>query len=214
MPKNSRPMSFKARLLSRRLNRRYGLPSIALDELAAGEPELAVDLRNWNKDTGAGNLFDTFTLAVVAKVLKPKRVFEIGTGDGRAASVFSGNSPEDARVFTLDPDFPDNPVKGSVFHGQPEAAKIAQLTGRSDTFDFSEYNGSVDLVYVDGGHEYEDVVHDCGVAERLLGDRGWILWDDFSIAFPGVMRALHEWGGSRGARVIAGTDIVVYRKEA
>ncbi len=46
---------------------------------------------------------------------------------------------------------------GSLFAGQEAAARITQLLGDSLSFDFSPWFNSIDLVLIDGGHEYEVV---------------------------------------------------------
>jgi predicted O-methyltransferase YrrM len=149
----------------------------------------------------------------LVKTYNPKRIFEIGTFNGRTTLNLALNSRPDAEVFTLDlpdgkagmsgPDV-ERPVAkcerqtatGRLFleSNFPEAKKIVQLFGDSTAFDFSPYYGNIDFVFVDGSHEYEYVKKDTNTAFELLKDgRGVIVWHDYGYVFPGVVKALNEF---------------------
>ncbi len=137
-------------------------------------------------------------LAIITRVLAPKRIFEIGTYRGRTALNFALNSPADCEVLTLD--LPEggfttsdhkadkqiamSRVKhvGCEFKNHPLSSKIRQLWGDSMTFAFSPFDSTVDLVFIDGAHHYEAVVSDIRNALKLLSnsERSAIVWHDFS----------------------------------
>ena len=48
---------------------------------------------------------------------------------------------------------------------------------------------SVDLVFVDGGHRFEDVIVDLICAVRLLRAGGALVIDDVNPSLPGVLQA-------------------------
>jgi predicted O-methyltransferase YrrM len=161
-----------------------------------------------------GNLTTKEVIVInhLVKTYDPKRIFEIGTFNGRTTLNLALNSRPDTEVFTLDllderadrsePDVerPIGKYKRQTDVGRlflesdfPEAKKIVQLFGDSAAFDFSPYYGNIDFVFVDGSHEYEYVRKDTDTALMLLRDRkGVIVWHDYDYVFPGVVKALNE----------------------
>lgn len=129
----------------------------------------------------------------------------------RSSLLVSENTPDSTRLFTLEPFYPKDPVKGSVFRSEPEAQKIQQLSGYSNRFDFRASHNKVDLVFVDGGHEFVDVMNDTAVAFRLISPGGWILWHDVATDFPGVVAALEQNDKADLIRLIWGTRYGIYR---
>jgi predicted O-methyltransferase YrrM len=54
------------------------------------------------------------------------------------------------------------------------------------------WSDPISLLYIDGGHKYEEVLQDIdGFAPHVVSG-GVILFDDYSEAFPGLMRAVNE----------------------
>jgi predicted O-methyltransferase YrrM len=140
---------------------------------------------------------DIARLAFITQIVKPKKVFEIGTFRGRTALNFALNSPPDCTVYTLDlppeektvgiarASFADRNVisksrPGLDYEGKDVAGKIRQLYGNSQTFDFTPFHGEMDLVYVDGAHDYEAVLSDTMAALRMLKPDGILVWDDLA----------------------------------
>jgi predicted O-methyltransferase YrrM len=137
-------------------------------------------------------------MAIMTRLLAPRRIFEIGTFRGRTALNFALNSPPECEVFTLDiplenksaivhkaDQFVSSVVTGDVgsyFKGHAVSGKIQQLWGDSTRFDYTPYAGKMDLVFVDGAHHYEAVVSDTQNAIKLLTPSGpaAIIWHDFS----------------------------------
>jgi hypothetical protein len=159
----------------------------------------------WNMDP-----LERFCVGALAQLLRPESIFEIGTFDGATTLLLARSAP-DARVFTLDfppeeyrtahevgwstppTDFSDPHEEiGFKFRGTPEGERITQLLGDSRTFDFSDYHGQVQLVVVDGGHEYDCARSDSENALRMAGANGVVVWDDYHPTWPGVIRAVDE----------------------
>jgi len=68
---------------------------------------------------------------------------------------------------------------------------------------FFEYHHLVpDLVYVDGAHEYAEVLADISAWWKLLRIGGILLGDDF--AWPGVKKAAEEFAQSVNATLVTG----------
>jgi len=142
-------------------------------------------------------LDDLVRLALVTKIVAPKTIFEIGTFRGRTALNFALNSPPDCIIYTLDlpPEAKQAAMQRAFAHdaniirastpgvdyaGKDVSAKIVQLYGNSLEFDFSTYLGKMDMVYVDGAHDYEAVRIDTINAMKMIKPGGVVLWDDFA----------------------------------
>lgn len=169
--------------------------------------------------------YEQYALGVMAKLIQPRRVFEIGTFDGATTLLIARCAP-DAEILTLDLPPESAAVAtltaeaanieagevGVKFRDSPEAARITQLYGDSRTFDFTPWHGSVDLVVVDGGHEYDVAASDTRSAHRLLTRGGAIVWDDYMPYWPGVVQAVEE--SNLAVFHLARTDLAVYRSTA
>ena len=159
-------------------------------------------------DYVAGSMWDLLAVCMIARHRSPKVCFEIGTGHGRTTHHLALNTPSDAKIYTLDISTAE--VVGCVFRGKVSSDKIQQLTCNSSSFDFSRWAGHIDLVVVDGDHSYEGVRSDTARAFTLLAPGGCILWDDFTPAWPGVVKALRGHERARSFRRIAGTKWVIF----
>jgi hypothetical protein len=91
---------------------------------------------------------------------------------------------------------------GSRFKGAPEADRITQLFGDSRTFDYTDYLGQMQLVVIDGSHEYECVANDTANALRLVDSTGVIVWDDYDPQWSDVVRAVDGMSAREGRTVI------------
>ena len=103
---------------------RCNLRQIEIEELFPFEPNLILNLHNWHRDLRAGGFLDTATLAFLVRAIRPSICFEIGTGNGRSASIMAANTSDQTTIHTLAPDYPDNPVIGSYFRNELEAKKV------------------------------------------------------------------------------------------
>ena len=168
-------------------------------------------------------------LALVTKAIDARAVFEIGTFRGRTALNFALNASDDATVYTMDlpPDDRDGPSRrthtsdariisdsqtGSDYRGSDVEQKIVQLYGDSASFDFSPYYGKMDLVYVDGAHDYEAVKRDSENALRMLRPGGYALWDEFCNYgdYHDVTRAVLDTVPTGEVVQIENTQLAVY----
>lgn len=165
-------------------------------------------------------------LAALARALDVKTVFEIGTAAGRTTWSVARSCPE-ARLWTLDlPDHGepelevldyDRPFmlgderRGNAFRDTPEAERIEQLLGDSASFDFGEWEGRIDLVFVDGAHTYDYVRNDTAAALRMLSERGTIVWDDYP-NFPGIWKYLNELGRDRPVHHLFDTRLALHTR--
>ena len=64
------------------------------------------------------------------------------------------------------------------------------------------YNISADLIYIDAAHEYEPVKHDIANYWTILKTGGVMVGDDYMSNWPGVMKAVNEFGNANISGVV------------
>lgn len=168
---------------------------------------------------GTERLKDLATLAYITKVTKPAKIFEIGTYLGRTTLLFAANSPPNCQVFTLD--LPKDQIEpsyynsiGSAWIKSPQKVKIKRLIGNSRNFDFKKWRGQCDIIYIDGGHDFETVLSDSKNALSMCKSGGFIIWDDYWHAFPasGVTRCVRQLAKRYQVKHIKGTQLAAMKK--
>jgi predicted O-methyltransferase YrrM len=160
---------------------------------------------------------DIVSLCMLTHVVKPRVVFEIGTLRGYTTLHFALNAPADVRVYTLDlpksgAELPrlkttyiddlhiESQEREYLFNGSAVEGKIQCLFGDSATFDFTPYDGKVDLFFIDGAHSYEYVRSDTLNALRCCHPGSVVAWHDFGrMGVNGVSKWLVEF--SRDYRI-------------
>jgi hypothetical protein len=60
---------------------------------------------------------------------------------------------------------------------------------------------TADAIYIDGGHEYEDVIADLVAYWKVLRPGGVMIGDDYVLGWIGVVRAVHDFADRIGATV-------------
>ena len=148
---------------------------------------------------GGLTLLEMAIVMAATQIVVPKQVFEIGTFLGNTTLNLALNIPPDGTVFTLDldanlagrinQDLADAPLtkmhlasKSSLdFSGSSVESKIKTLTGNSTTFDFTRWQDSVELVFIDGGHDFATVKSDTENAFRIArkDKPSCVLWHDY-----------------------------------
>jgi predicted O-methyltransferase YrrM len=137
-------------------------------------------------------------LDALVRFLRPMRILEIGTFTGTTTRLFADASPAGGVVHTIDlptvqVDAETERSIGRAFREQPEYRdRIVQHRDGSRGFDVDRWRGQMDLVFVDAGHEYADLIHDSRLALAALAPEGVIVWDDYQATQLGVVEALSE----------------------
>jgi predicted O-methyltransferase YrrM len=173
-----------------------------------------------------------FELKVISNLVRkwdPRRIFEIGTFEGRTTLNMALNSSSNTEIITLDLPadeldstkmeieegeirYVKKDVSGERFIGHPAASKICQVYGDSASFDFDKYQNSVDVAFIDGSHAYEYVLNDSEKVFSILRKGGLMIWHDYT-NWPGVWTALNELyekdNRFKGIRHIGGTSIAI-----
>ncbi|KKU60082.1 MAG: O-methyltransferase family 3 [Parcubacteria group bacterium GW2011_GWA2_47_12] len=202
-------------------------PEITLSVLFPSS--LSLTLFDFDGQDGNVSPLELVVLSALVKKHQPRSLFEFGTFDGRTTRNLAENSPEGARVFTLD--LPDDALasarmnpKGDIkFAGKvetgykykraPSGAKIVELKGDSAVFDFSPYRQSMDFIFIDGAHTLSYVLCDTENALHILRAGGMIVWHDCRSSCAGVMETLNQLharvGIGENLRYIRGTSLAV-----
>lgn len=173
-----------------------------------------------------------FELKVISNLVRkwnPRRIFEIGTFQGRTTLNMALNSDSETEIITLDLPaeelattkmeieegevrYVKKEVSGERFIGHPAASKIRQVFGDSASFDFGEYVNTVDVAFIDGSHAYEYVLNDSEKVFPIMRKGGLLIWHDYT-NWPGVWMALNELYEKdtrfKGIRHIGGTSIAI-----
>jgi predicted O-methyltransferase YrrM len=196
---------------------------VALDDLIEDLDSVPVTVLDFQYEFGGINTREMFALCRLARSRAPRAVFEVGTYLGMTTRQLAANT--EATIYTLDlppkghPDHvetaywgqPEQP--GASFQGTPEADRIVQLYGDSQTYDFSAHAGTMDFVFVDATHEYDEVKRDSRSALEVLAPGGLILWHDYQPHFSGLVRALEELNTEVPIMHLGGTSLALHERE-
>lgn len=192
------------------------LPTCRLSELVAHRAPIRLD--DTVDHEGNTSFYELFALSQLVAERKPRMLLELGTFNGRSTLHMAMNSPDDAQVVTIDlPEhespFDDPGLVGACYRDTPWVSGITELRENTRRFKPEHYLGRMNFIFIDAGHEYDDVCNDTDLALRLAAPRDClILWHDYA-QWPGVRDALderyHAGGRFRGLRRIARTSMAV-----
>ena len=184
------------------------IPQVRLETILRGASVSDLKIPFVSDHYESPSLYEQLVLATLVRVLNPQRCFEIGTSLGFTTCVLASNSSVACRIDTLD--VSSDTRIGSAFRSTPGASKIQQHVASSAVFSFEPYEGKIDLVFVDGSHEFKDVLRDTANAISMLSPTGVALWHDVSPEHPGVVKALEACAESKGIWRIHNTSLGLY----
>lgn len=170
-------------------------PHYLFDQVAADDRMVSIPIPL--RQVGTPNLLETFLLMAIGKIVKAKRIFEIGTFAGQTTRHLAANFPN-AEILTLDLDATRSglPRQGQGQLQNVRGDQITALQGHSMQFDFSPWYESCEMVFIDGGHDYETVKADTETAFKLVNAprlKCAIVWHDYeNPRFPGLTKYLQE----------------------
>ena len=136
---------------------------------------------------------ELYILCCLAKTINAKKIFEIGTYEGKTIANISHNVADDADLFTLD--FSQAEIIGRFIRDDKRASGMVKIfSGSSLTFDFSPFYDEINLMYIDGGHTYRCALLDSENAVKCVKDGGFIVWHDFfnNKGYLGLVQAIFE----------------------
>ncbi len=149
-------------------------------------------------------LLETFLLIAAGKIVNAKRIFEFGTFRGAMTLNLALNFPG-SQIFTYDLDpasIPDQDethaeitrqhfaAERMEFEEVSHSAQVIPLHGDSRKFFWEETDlKTVDLAFVDGGHDMETLKAD--TINALCMADGCVAWHDYdNPAYPAVKESL------------------------
>ena len=122
---------------------------------------------------------------------------EIGCYAG-ASSCLMLQRPK-TRVISIDPCtvVPPLAVKNNISRYTKHGNEWYCILEDSHTIEAKKYlsaiTNKVDILFIDGGHEYRDVIKDFLIYERFVPKGGWIIFDDYrNYEFKGVLLAVED----------------------
>jgi hypothetical protein len=218
-------------------NSRTKIPTVRLNKIFPEAMEKGdIRLENFLGHWGNVSIEELCKICLIVKWLKPKRILEIGTYNGMTTLQMALNAPANCIVYTLD--LPEEmqaslvlseldtyvskhfyakfgTSTGSYFYGRTDV-NIKQLRGDSATFDYSSFiDGSVDLVFIDAAHDYQNKKLDSENGFKLLSSNGVILWHNYAdVLNPDVTKCLGEYASS-GKLIyhLKGTNLALFYKK-
>jgi predicted O-methyltransferase YrrM len=164
-------------------------------------------------------------LCSLVSFLNIRKIFEFGTFTGRTTRQLAVNLPDDGVIHTLDTGRDDDSshfdmkkygdyVVGEDYCQAPDkiCRKIIQHLGDSKSFDFEKWRGTMEFVFIDGGHDYQTVLSDSRNAFKMVAKGGIIVWDDYGDCWPGVKRAVDELSGNFPLYLLQEEGVVLFRQ--
>ena len=148
------------------------------------------------------SLVDTL---VASSVVPGDVIVELGTYIGFATFHLAFNAKPGVQIITVDSGssnatgidsrrrYPEYDV-GQAFKRAPAwlRSRITQVVSRTSDFDPSPYAGRASLVWVDAGHSLDACLHDSMLAISMVRPGGFVLWDDVSSTWSGVLLCMRR----------------------
>ena len=146
--------------------------------------------------------YEAWVLSCLAK--SSKNIFEFGTCSGKTTALFALNSSSESRVYTvtLNPaDLSDlslgnnQDVKAAINNAKKESKynqfiftnmsiknKINLIFKDSTKLNVDKFENLMDLIFIDGGHNYSCVKNDSEKSFRMIKNEGYIFWHDYNVS--------------------------------
>ena len=178
--------------------------------------------------------YEAWILSCLAKT--SKNIFEFGTCSGKTTALFALNSPSESRVYsvTLNPvdlsslSLENNQdVKAALNNAKKESIydqfiftnmsiknKINIIFEDSTRVDVDEFENLMDLIFIDGGHNYSCVKNDSEKSFKMIKDEGYIFWHDYNVlkkSCKDVVKYIHEISKIKKIFHIKNTSLCYYK---
>ena len=164
------------------------IPAVTLAQLFPREPSGPnpfVCLLPGTQGGGSINVFESFLLSSLVKMVAPRAILEIGTFRGGTTWHLFHNAPPETIVYTFD--LPEGATPKDITDRElamtttreflPESPRV-----RLRLVDTRTWNGTleskVQLAFIDGNHSYDGVRNDTEKAMGLLDEDGCLCWHD------------------------------------
>jgi hypothetical protein len=93
--------------------------------------------------------------------------------------------------------------------------KINLIFEDSIKLNVDKFENSMDLIFIDGGHNYSCVKNDSEKSFKMIKNKGYIFWHDYNIAKRScrdVVKYLHEISKTKEIFHIKNTFLCYYKK--
>ena len=120
-------------------------------------------------------LADLIFLLNLAKGRKAKRILEVGTYRARTTHALHLNCPE-AEILSYDIQVLDSPFRQALTGEKRVELRHASFIASAAALRKEQ---PFDLIFVDGSHQYQDVVDDSRLALELVTPGGIVVWHDY-----------------------------------
>ena len=116
-------------------------------------------------------------------------IVDIGTCAGSSAFIFAFASKPSVKVFTMDPNRSEK-----FFYDWERLGFLEKLTYYQQTSEAfaKDFNGKIDLLFVDGVHSYRGVGNDINWFKKHMVDGGIIMFHDYYLYRNTIGRAINE----------------------
>ena len=168
-------------------------------------------LKEWNRIAGYFDLSEALAMQeLVGRLPQGARVAELGTFQGRSAVAIACALPPGGVLFCVDhfagailaPGQP-RPPQEAIIRANLDALlanldafglrdRVTVLKGRTRDAAGRFAPESLDLLFVDAGHDYASVKADLADWYPKLRPGGWLVCDDCVPEWPGVVQAIQE----------------------
>lgn len=150
------------------------------------------DLETSDYNTEEGWSIEPELLDVILKIVahhRPHTVVEIGTYQGTTASAISNQLRRNrfGRLYTIDNGPEEDASFAASLFKKVDGQIVTQIRASSAEAFSSWGRARIDILIVDGGHDYLTSVTDLALWTRLLSEDGWIIVHDT------VTRLLHRF---------------------
>lgn len=168
-------------------------------------------LKEWTRIRGYFAVEEALAMQeLVSRLPQGARVAELGTFQGRSAVAIACALPPGGVLFCVD-HFEStilDPGQARPPRAEITRANLDALAANLDAFGVRDRvtvlvgatrdaakrfpPASLDLVFVDAGHDYASVRADLAGWYPLLRPGGWLVCDDYTPEWPGVVQAVNE----------------------
>ena len=178
--------------------------------------------------------YEAWILSCLAK--SSKNIFEFGTCSGKTTALFALNSSLESKVYsiTLNPADLSNlslgnnrDVKAALNNAKKESIydqfifmnmsiknKINLIFQDSTKFNVDKFENSMDLIFIDGGHNYSCAKNDSEKSFRMIKNEGYIFWHDYNVSKRScrdIVKYIHEISKTKKIFHIKNTSLCYYK---
>ncbi len=191
---------------------RLKLPKLSLSAYFPTFKERPVTVHEVPTGPWSSPIGDVLLLAKIVACAQPKKLMEVGSFRGYTALTLARHMGDEAKLVTVDR-YPDH---GEAYRDTEIASRIERRVTPIEPGAFSQDEpGSYDFIFLDAGHQYEEVRNDTGILLPLLAPTGLFLWHDYAnwgrfSRYNGVPEFLHHLATSCTVYHVDGSGLAIY----